>query len=155
MSSNGSPGRRVVVCEPIAEAGVELLREHATVDIGVEWSRDELAERLGAYDGMIVRSATKVTADLIARGDRLTVIGRAGTGVDNVDVEAATKRGIVVCNAPGSNAISAAEHAVALLLAQARNVPAAHMSLVGGKWERGRFGGIEVTGKSLGVVGFV
>jgi D-3-phosphoglycerate dehydrogenase / 2-oxoglutarate reductase len=155
VAGNGSrTGRRVVVCEPIAEAGVELLREHAAVDIGVDWTREELAERLGVYDGMIVRSATKVTADLIARGDRLTVIGRAGTGVDNVDVEAATKRGIVVCNAPGSNAISAAEHAVALLLAQARNVPAAHMSLVGGRWERGRFGGIEVTGKTLGLVGF-
>jgi D-3-phosphoglycerate dehydrogenase len=153
MASNGLE-RRVLICEPIAEAGVELLREHADVDLGMDWSAAELAERLGAYDGMIVRSATKVTADLIARGERLSVIGRAGTGVDNVDVEAATKRGIVVCNAPGSNAISAAEHAVALLMAQARNIPAAHMSLVGGRWERSRFGGIEVTGKTLGIVGF-
>jgi D-3-phosphoglycerate dehydrogenase len=101
-----------------------------------------------------VRSATKVDADLLARASRLRVVGRAGTGVDNVDVPAATRRGIVVCNAPASNAISAAEHAIALLLAQARNIPQAHSSLVQGRWERSRYGGVEVTGKVLGVVGF-
>ena len=102
----------------------------------------------------MVRSATKVDAGLIERAGRLRVIGRAGTGVDNVDVAAATRRGIVVCNAPESNAISAAEHAIALLLAQARNIPQAHASLVAGRWERSRFGGVEVTGKTLGVLGF-
>ncbi|MCU0308218.1 MAG: phosphoglycerate dehydrogenase [Thermoleophilia bacterium] len=146
---------RVLVCETIAEGGVDLLRERVGhVDLGIGWSKEELAERIGAYDGIVVRSATKVTAALIERATRLKVVGRAGTGVDNVDVEAATRRGILVCNAPGSNALSAAEHAIALLLAQARNIPQAHMSLVQGRWERSRFGGIEVTGKTLGILGF-
>ena len=100
-----------------------------------------------------MRSATKVTAELIGLATRLKVIGRAGTGVDNVDVEAATRRGIVVCNAPESNSLSAAEHTIALILAQARNVPQAHARLVDGAWERSKFGGIEVTGKTLGVIG--
>jgi D-3-phosphoglycerate dehydrogenase len=145
---------RVLVCEKIADAGVELLSDRFTVDLGLDWSLEELQERVAAYDALVVRSATKVTADLIARAERLKVVGRAGTGVDNVDVAAATRRGIVVCNAAGSNALSAAEHAVALLLAQARNIPQAHSSLVAGRWERSKFGGIEVTGKTLGVLGF-
>jgi D-3-phosphoglycerate dehydrogenase len=145
---------RVLVCEPIADAGVAYLSERFTVDLGLDLTRDELMGRVGAYDALVVRSATKVTADLIARAERLKVVGRAGTGVDNVDVGAATRRGIVVVNAAGSNALSAAEHAVALLLAQARNIPQAHASLVQGRWERSKFGGIEVTGKTLGVLGF-
>ena len=145
---------RVLVCEKIADAGVAYLRERFDVDLGIGWSAGELAERVADYDAIVVRSATNVTADLIARAERLKVIGRAGTGVDNVDVDAATRRGIVVCNAAGSNAVSAAEHAVALLLAQARNIPQAHGSLVEGRWERGRFGGVEVTGKTLGILGF-
>jgi D-3-phosphoglycerate dehydrogenase / 2-oxoglutarate reductase len=145
---------RVLVCEKIAEAGIAHLSSLFSVDLGLDWTADQLAERIGDYDAIIVRSATKVTADLIARGTRLKVVGRAGTGVDNVDVPAATRRGIVVCNAAGSNALSAAEHAIALLLAQARNIPQAHSSLVAGRWERSRFGGIEVSGKTLGVLGF-
>lgn len=145
---------RVLVCEKIAESGVEHLSNLFSVDLGLDWSADRLAERIGAYDAIVVRSATKVTADLIARADRLKVVGRAGTGVDNVDVPAATRRGIVVCNAAGSNALSAAEHAIALMLSQARNIPQAHATLVEGRWERSRFGGIEVTGKTLGVLGF-
>jgi len=145
---------RVLVCEKIADAGVAHLSGLFSVDMGLDWSKEELADRIAAYDAIVVRSATKVTADLIARADRLKVVGRAGTGVDNVDVPAATRRGIVVCNAAGSNALSAAEHAIALMLAQARNIPQAHSSLVQGRWERSKFGGIEVTGKTLGVVGF-
>ncbi|WP_217912875.1 phosphoglycerate dehydrogenase [Miltoncostaea marina] len=145
---------RVLVCERIADAGVEHLSNLFSVDLGLDWSKEELEERIGAYDAIVVRSATKVTGDLIARAERLKVVGRAGTGVDNVDVPAATRRGIVVCNAAGSNALSAAEHAIALMLAQARNIPQAHSSLVAGRWERSRFGGIEVTGKTLGVLGF-
>lgn len=145
---------RVLICERIAESGVEHLQSRFTVDLGLDWSADELAERVGAYDAIVVRSATKVTADLIGRAERLRVVGRAGTGVDNVDVPAATRRGIVVCNAAGSNALSAAEHAIALMLAQARNIPQAHSSLVQGRWERSRFGGIEVTGKTVGILGF-
>ncbi len=146
--------KRVLICEKIAQSGVEFLAELFTVDMGIGWTAEELRERIAAYDAIVVRSATQVTADLIAAATRLSVVGRAGTGVDNVDVDAATKRGIVVCNAAGSNAVSAAEHAVALLLAQARNVAQAHSSLLAGRWERSKFGGIEVTGKTLGLVGF-
>jgi D-3-phosphoglycerate dehydrogenase len=145
---------RILVKEEIAEAGVDLLRERFHVDLGVDWTDEELGERIGEYDGILIRSATKLTADLIARGDNLKVIGRAGVGVDNVDVEAATKRGIIVANAPQSNIITAAEHTVALMLALARNVPQAHQSLTGGKWERSKFGGVEVYEKTLGLLGF-
>jgi D-3-phosphoglycerate dehydrogenase len=145
---------RVLVCEKIAAAGVELLQSRFEVDLGLDWDRDKLEAEVANYEALVVRSATKVDAKLIGLADRLQVVGRAGTGVDNVDVEAATKRGIIVCNAAGSNALSAAEHAVALLLSQARNVAQAHTSLVDGRWERSKFGGIEVTGKTVGVVGF-
>jgi D-3-phosphoglycerate dehydrogenase len=142
---------RVLVREPIADAGISLLREHFDVDVE---PNGDLAERIGDYDAIVIRSATKLTADLIARGDRLKVIGRAGVGVDNVDVEAATRRGIVVANAPESTVISAAEHAVGLLVALARNIPQAHQALKAGRWERSRWGGIELAGKTLGVLGF-
>jgi len=145
---------RVLVKEKIADSGVALLRERFDVDVGVEWSDDELAERIGAYHGILIRSATRLTADLIARAGNLRVIGRAGIGVDNVDVEAATKRGIIVANAPQSNIVAAAEHTVALMLALARNIPQAHASLTAGRWERSRFGGVEVYEKTLGVLGF-
>jgi D-3-phosphoglycerate dehydrogenase len=145
---------RVLVKEKIGESGVELLREHFDVDLGVDWGEDELAERIGEYDGIVIRSATKLTAELIARADRLSVIGRAGVGVDNVDVEAATKRGIVVANAPESNVVTAAEHTMALLLALARNIPQAYASLTAGRWERSKFSGVEVYEKTLGILGF-
>ncbi len=145
---------RILVTEKIADAGIEVLRAVGDVDVELEWSAEELAERIAPYNALVVRSATKVTAALIAAAPRLEVVGRAGTGVDNVDVAAATERGIVVVNAAGSNAVSAAEHAIALMLAQARNIPQAHMALVDGRWERSKFGGIEVTGKTLGVIGF-
>jgi len=145
---------RVLVAEKIAESGVELLRGDFDVELGLEMPGDELADRIGEFDGLIVRSATKVTADLIERAGRLKVIGRAGTGVDNVDIPAATRRGIVVANAPESNSIAAAEHTMALILALCRNVPQAHGSLAAGRWERSRFGGHELYGKTLGVVGF-
>jgi D-3-phosphoglycerate dehydrogenase / 2-oxoglutarate reductase len=145
---------RVLVAEPIADSGVELLRERFEVELGLGWSEQELAERIGDYHGILIRSATQLTADLIDRADRLRVIGRAGIGVDNVDVAAATKRGIVVANAPQSNIVAAAEHTIALMLALARNVPQAHASLTAGRWERSRFGGVEVYEKTLGVLGF-
>jgi D-3-phosphoglycerate dehydrogenase / 2-oxoglutarate reductase len=145
---------RVLVKEKIADSGVALLRERFDVDLGLEWDDAELADRIGDYDAILIRSATKLTADLIARGDNLKVIGRAGVGVDNVDVEAATKRGIIVANAPQSNVITAAEHTLALLLALARNVPQAHAALVAGRWERGKWGGVELYEKTLGVLGF-
>jgi D-3-phosphoglycerate dehydrogenase len=144
----------VLVAEKIGDSGVDLLRESFDVDLGVGWSREELAERIGEYDGILIRSATKLDAELLGHAARLRVVGRAGVGVDNVDVEAATKRGIVVANAPQSNVITAAEHTMALLLALARNVPQAHASLTGGKWERSKFSGIELYEKTLGILGF-
>ncbi len=145
---------RVLVKEKIAESGVELLRSQFDVELGLDWDDAELERRIGEFDAILIRSATKLTADLIGRADRLRVIGRAGTGVDNVDIEAATKRGIIVANAPESNSIAAAEHTLALALALCRNVPQAHGTLVAGEWARSRFGGNELYGKTLGVVGF-
>jgi D-3-phosphoglycerate dehydrogenase / 2-oxoglutarate reductase len=145
---------KILVKEKIAASGVDLLRERFEVDLGTDWSDEELAERIGAYHGILIRSATRLTADLIARAHNLRVIGRAGIGVDNVDVEAATKRGIIVANAPQSNIVAAAEHTVALMLALARNIPQAHSSLLAGRWERSRFGGVEVYEKTLGILGF-
>jgi D-3-phosphoglycerate dehydrogenase / 2-oxoglutarate reductase len=145
---------KVLVAEKIADAGVELLREHFDVEVGLDWEGNELEKRIGEFDGILIRSETKLTPELIARAERLKVIGRAGTGVDNVDVEAATKRGIVVANAPEANSIAAAEHTLALMLALCRNVPEAHTSLAGGKWDRASFKGAELYGKTLGVLGF-
>ena len=142
---------RVLVAENIGTSGIELLKRHFDVDVGVN---GDIAERIGDYDGLIVRSATKVTAELIERAPNLKVIGRAGVGVDNVDVEAATRRGIIVANAPQSNVVTAAEHTLALLLALARNVPQAHASLTSGRWERSKFSGVELMDKTLGILGF-
>lgn len=149
-----SDSQRVLVKEKIADSGVELLREHFDVDVGTDWADGELEQRIEGYDALVIRSATKVTGELINRAERLKVIGRAGIGVDNVDVAAATKRGVIVANAPESNAVAAAEHTMALMLALCRNVPQAHASLTGGKWERSSFGGVEVYRKTLGVIGF-
>jgi D-3-phosphoglycerate dehydrogenase / 2-oxoglutarate reductase len=145
---------KVLVKEKIADAGIDLLRERFDVELGLEMSDEELAERIGEFDAILIRSGTKLTAELIERAERLKAIGRAGTGVDNVDVGAATKRGVVVANAPESNSVAAAEHTLAMALALCRNVPQAHGSLIAGKWERSRFGGNELYGKTLGVIGF-
>lgn len=145
---------RVLVSEPIADSGVELLRAEFEVELGLDWDPEALAERIGGFEGILIRSGTRMTAELIDRAERLKVIGRAGTGVDNVDVEAATRRGIVVANAPESNSIAAAEHTMAMMLALCRNVPQAHRALAGGEWARSRYGGNELYGKTLGVLGF-
>ncbi|HEX4625215.1 MAG TPA: phosphoglycerate dehydrogenase [Solirubrobacteraceae bacterium] len=146
---------RVLVKERIGEPGVARLRAAGLdVDLGLDWEDGELAERIGAYDGILIRSSTKLTADLIERADRLRVIGRAGVGVENVDVPAATKRGIVVANAPQSNVVTAAEHTMALLLALARNIPQADASLHAGRWDRAKYSGVELYDKTLGIVGF-
>jgi D-3-phosphoglycerate dehydrogenase len=142
---------RVLVREPIADAGIELLRERFDVVVDGE---SDLEEAIADCDGIVIRSATKLTADVLRHAHRLKVIGRAGVGVDNVDVEAATRKGIVVANAPESTVVSAAEHTLALLFALARHVPEAHAALKEGRWERSRFGGIELAGKTLGVLGF-
>jgi D-3-phosphoglycerate dehydrogenase / 2-oxoglutarate reductase len=141
----------VLIREQIAEAGVQLLRSRFDVDVGGD---PDLEAIIGDYDAIVIRSATKLTADLIERGERLKVIGRAGVGVDNVDVDAATRHGIVVVNAPESTIISAAEHTIGLLLALSRNIPQAHAALKEGRWERSRYGGIELNDKTLGMLGF-
>jgi D-3-phosphoglycerate dehydrogenase len=145
---------RVLVKEKIAETGVDLLRSKFDVDLGLDMSDEELREQIGGYDAILIRSATKMTAELIELADNLKVIGRAGTGVDNVDIPAATRRGIIVANAPESNSVAAAEHTLALALALFRNVPQAHRSLVEGRWDRSKFKGAELYGKTLGVIGF-
>jgi D-3-phosphoglycerate dehydrogenase / 2-oxoglutarate reductase len=145
---------KVLVREKIADSGVDLLRQNFDVELGLEMSEGELLEAIAGYDALLVRSATQVTAELIDRADRLKVIGRAGTGVDNVDIPAATRRGIVVANAPESNSIAAAEHTLALMLALCRNVPQAQASLAEGAWDRSRFKGTELYEKTLGVIGF-
>jgi D-3-phosphoglycerate dehydrogenase len=144
---------RVLITEPLSEAGVARLREHVDVDVREGMSSDELADSIAPYDAIVIRSATQVDARVLERADNLKVVGRAGIGLDNVDVAAATRSGILVVNAPQSNVLSAAEHTMALLLAQARNVPQAHDALVGGAWERERWQGVELHGKTLGIVG--
>jgi len=142
---------RVLVREEISDAGVDLLRSRFEVDVDPDGRLEDI---IGSYEAIVVRSATKLTADVIDRAARLKVIGRAGVGVDNVDVEAATRRGIIVANAPESTVVSAAEHTVGLLVALARNIPQAHAALKQGRWERSTYGGIELAGKTLGVLGF-
>ncbi|MGI9110749.1 MAG: phosphoglycerate dehydrogenase [Gaiellaceae bacterium] len=137
--------------EPIAAAGIELLRSRFQVDVDTEAPLEEI---IGRYDAIVIRSATKLTADVLGEAERLKVIGRAGVGVDNVDVAAATRRGIVVANAPESTVVSAAEHTIGLLVALARNIPQAHAALKQGRWERSSWGGVELAGKTLGVLGF-
>lgn len=144
---------KVLVADPIAPEGIEILKTVAEVDVKTGLSKDELAAIIGDYDALAVRSETKVTADIIARAGKLKIIGRAGVGVDNIDVEAATNRGILVVNSPEGNTLAAAELTVAMLLALARNIAPADQSLRGGKWDRKKYMGSEVYGKTLGVVG--
>ncbi|MDA8341502.1 MAG: hydroxyacid dehydrogenase, partial [Actinomycetota bacterium] len=145
---------RVLVTEKLAQRGLDLLAEAGhEVDIRLGLSPEELVEAVAGAHALVIRSATTVTAEVLAAAGDLVVVGRAGIGLDNVDVEAATARGVMVVNAPQSNILSAAEQAMALLLAQARNIPQAHAALVAGKWERSRWEGVELHGKTLGVIG--
>jgi D-3-phosphoglycerate dehydrogenase / 2-oxoglutarate reductase len=144
---------RVLVAEPLAPAGVELLTADHEVDVRTDLDRAGFLAALPAYDALLVRSQVKVDAEAIAAGSRLIVIGRAGVGVDNVDLEAATRAGIVVVNAPTGNTIAAAEHTLALLFAVARRIAAADASVRRGEWARGRFTGLELRGRRLGILG--
>jgi D-3-phosphoglycerate dehydrogenase len=145
---------RILVTEQLAERGLEAMR-HAghDVEVRLDLSPEALLEAMPGAAALVIRSATKVTAEVLAAGTDLVVVGRAGIGLDNVEVKAATARGVMVVNAPESNVLSAAEHAVALLLAQARNIPQAHAALVAGRWERSKWEGVEVHGKTLGIIG--
>ncbi len=144
---------KVLVPEKLADSGIELLKKDFEVDVRLDLTPEQLLGEIGQYDGLIIRSATKVTAEVIEKADNLKAIGRAGIGVDNIDIEAATKRGILVANAPESNTVAAAEHTLGLMLAAARHIPAADTSLRDGEWKRSSFKGVEVSGKILGLVG--
>src|SRR5450755_203517 len=145
---------RVLIAEPIAERGLELLRSAGLeVDVQIGLSKEQLIAVLPGVAALVIRSATRVDADVLAAATDLVVVGRAGIGLDNVDVAEATRRGVMVVNAPQSNVLSAAEHSVALLLAQARNIPQAHADLVAGRWNRSRWEGVELYDKTLGIVG--
>jgi D-3-phosphoglycerate dehydrogenase len=145
---------RILVTEEIAEGGLDRLRDAGhTVDIRTDLTPEQLLGVIADANALIIRSATQVTAEVLDAASQLVVVGRAGIGLDNVDVEHATARGVMVVNAPQSNIISAAEHTIALLLAQARNVPQAHAALIAGRWERARWEGVELADKTLGIVG--
>src|SRR5947208_7564149 len=151
----GAPGvTKVLVAEKVGASGIDLLKAHFDVDTAFDQDDFDLPGGIHEYDGILIRSATQMDANLIAKGEKLRVIGRAGVGVDNVDVPAATKRGIVVANAPQSNVVTAAEHTMGMLLALARHIPQAHMAPVGGDWARSKFSGIELMDKTLGILGF-
>jgi D-3-phosphoglycerate dehydrogenase / 2-oxoglutarate reductase len=144
---------RILVADKIADTGIEKLRKDYEVDVKTGLSEAELVEVIGDYDALIVRSATRATRPVIEAANKLKIIGRAGVGIDNVDVAAATERGIIVCNAPTSNIVSAAEHTWALLMAQTRMIPQANASLKSGKWERSKFTGAELYEKTLAIIG--
>jgi len=145
---------RILVTENIADGGLQQLRDAGhVVDVRLGLSPDELVEVIPGAAALIIRSATQVTREVLESGTDLVVVGRAGIGLDNVDVEAATQRGVMVVNAPQSNILSAAEHTMALLLAQARNIPQAHQALSEGRWERSKWEGVELADKTLGIVG--
>ena len=144
---------RILVADPIARDGIDVLERATDVELRTGLSPEALLDIIPAYDALVVRSETKVTAPLIEAGRRLHVIGRAGVGVDNIDIPAATQRGIVVVNAPTGNTISAAEHTIGLMLALARHIPQADASMRAGQWQRSQFVGVELRGKTLGVIG--
>jgi D-3-phosphoglycerate dehydrogenase len=144
---------KILVADPIAEEGLQSLRSHAQVDIKTKLEPEQLKAIIGDYDALIVRSQTKVRTEVIESGKKLKVIGRAGVGTDNIDVDAATRNGIVVVNAPTGNTVAAAEHTIALMLALARNVPQANSRLKSGKWQREEMVGSELRNKTLGIIG--
>ena len=154
MDTLKSAQPRVLVADPTAPVGLDMLRKNGLqVDVQTGLSPQALIETIPAYDALVVRSESKVTAEVLAAGSQLKVVARAGVGVDNINLDAATQLGIMVVNAPGGNTISAAEHTIAMLLALARHIPQAHQSLHAGEWKRSRFMGVEVRGKTLGCLG--
>ena len=144
---------KVLVSDPIDQAGLDILSQVATVDVKTKLPLEELIAIIPEYDALMIRSGTKVTKEVLEAGNKLQIIGRAGVGVDNVDVQAATRKGIVVVNSPEGNTIAAAEHALAMMLSMSRYIPAANQAVKAGGWDRKSFTGVEVYKKTLGVVG--
>lgn len=147
---------KVLVCEPLGEEGLMILKNHANFDVDVVFNlkNDELKGCISAYDALLVRSQTQVTSELINLGRNLKLIGRAGVGIDNIDIASAKKSGIAVINTPSGNSISTAEFAFALMMSLARNIPFAHKHVEEGLWQRGKFIGRELCSKTLGIIGF-
>ncbi|PSB63481.1 phosphoglycerate dehydrogenase, partial [filamentous cyanobacterium CCP1] len=144
---------KVLVSDSIDQVGIDILSQVAQVDVKTNLSPEELTQIIPEYDALMIRSGTRVTTSVIEAGSQLKIIGRAGVGVDNVDVPAATRRGILVVNSPEGNTIAAAEHAVAMMLSLSRYIPDANLSVKAGKWDRKSFTGVEVYKKTLGIVG--
>ncbi len=144
---------KVIITEPIVEKGIELLQKECEVHSATNISRQDLLDRIAEYDGMIVRSYTLVDEELMSKAQRLKVVGRAGNGIDNIDLDAATRHGIIVTNNPDGNSVSAAEHTIGLILAQCRNIPQACAHMRDGGWKKKQFEGIELYGKTVGIIG--
>jgi len=144
---------KILVSDPLSQEGLDLLEEHAQVDVITEHDEEELTRIIGEYDALFVRSGTQVNSTLIEKGEKLKVIGRAGVGVDNIDVDKATEMGIMVLNAPEGNTVSTAEHAIAVMVSLARRIPNAHQSMQAGKWDRKQYVGVEMNQKTLGLFG--
>ena len=146
---------KVLISDSLSKEAVEILEKEKEfkVDVNTKMTPEELKKVIKDYDALLVRSATKVTKDVIAAADKLKIIGRAGVGLDNVDVEAASKKGIIVVNTPAGNTISTAEHTFSMILALSRSIPQADLSVKKGEWERKKFMGVELYGKVLGIVG--
>ena len=147
---------KVLISDKLSDAAVQIFKDRGIEvdfqpDLGKD--KDKLAEVIGNYDGLAIRSATKVTEKILAQADKLKVIGRAGIGTDNIDKDAASKKGVIVMNTPFGNMITTAEHAIAMMFAVARQIPEASSSTHAGKWEKSKFMGVELTGKTLGVIG--
>jgi D-3-phosphoglycerate dehydrogenase len=145
---------KVLVSDPLADEGVDLLRTQCDVDVRTDLKEDQIIEIIGEYDGLLVRSGTQVTAKVIENAGKLKFIGRAGAGVDNIDLDAATRRGIIVANAPSGNTLAATEHTIAMMASLARNIPQANASMKRGEWKRSKFMGVELNEKTLGIIGF-
>ncbi|MCF8037502.1 MAG: phosphoglycerate dehydrogenase, partial [Desulfobacteraceae bacterium] len=147
---------KVLVSDKLGDAGVKLFEqeEGIEVDVKTDLSDEQLKEIIGDYDAQAVRSSTKVTKELLEKADNLKAIGRAGIGVDNIDVDEATRRGIIVMNTPGGNVVTTAEHALSMMMAMTRNIPQGTASLKDGRWDKKKLQGREIMNKTLGVIGF-
>ncbi len=144
----------VLVSDTLADEGVDILREYCNVDVKTGLTEEELIAIIGTYDGLLVRSGTQVTAEVLAAAEKLKYIGRAGAGVDNINLDAATEKGIIVANAPSGNTLAACEHTLAMMMSLSRNIPQATASVKAGEWKRSQFMGVELNNKVLGIVGF-
>ena len=145
--------KKILAADGISAQGIDLLKNEFVVDVRDKISADELLEIIGEYDALMVRSASKVTAEVIERAINLKIIGRAGVGVDNIDIPAATAKGIIVINSPGGNTIAATEHTFAMMMSVSRKIPIANETMQRGEWNRKEYVGVELKGKTLGVIG--